>query len=163
MSLINDALKQARQAPPRIPQRPVAPLPPDDDDSGSRKVWLIPAIVILLVFAVVFVIGLASAHHTVRNVVDTVTAETVATQTVTDVSSTVIVAPPPPPPVVVNPENGPKLQGIFYSAKDPVAIVDGKTVRPGDHFQNYRVKEITRYTVTLVGADGKALKLGMSD
>jgi hypothetical protein len=162
MSLINDALKQARQEPPRIPQRPLPPLPPPDDDSNSRKVWIIPAIVIVLVFAIVFVVGLATAHRTVRNVVETVTAETVATQTVADVTAAVIV-PPPPEVAVVAPENGPKLQGIFYSAKDPVAIVDGKTVHTGDHFQNYRVTEITKYTVTLVGSDNKPLKLGMSN
>lgn len=162
MSLINDALKQARQEPPRIPQRPLPPLPPPDDESGSRKVWIIPAIVIVLVFAIVFVVGLATAHRTVRNVVETVTAETVATQAVADVTATVI-APPPPEVAVVVTENGPKLQGIFYSAKDPVAIVDGKTVHVGDHFLNYRVKEITRYTVTLVGPDNKPLKIGMSN
>ena len=109
MSLINDALKQARQAPPRIPQRPLPPLPPDDDEPDSRKVWLIPAIVIVLVFAVVFVIGLASAHRTVRNVVETVTAETVATQAVADVSTTVIA---PPPPVVAMPLE------VFWSGSD---------------------------------------------
>jgi hypothetical protein len=162
MSLINDALKQARQEPPRIPQRPLPPLPPPDDDSGSRKVWIIPAIVIVLAFAIVFVVGLATAHRNVRNVVETVTAETVATQTVADVTATVI-APPPPVVAVVAPEYGPKLQGIFYSAKDPVAIVDGTTVHTGDRFQNYRVTEITKYTVTLIGADNKPLKLGMSN
>ncbi len=161
MSLINDALKQARQEPPRIPQRPLPPLPPPDDDSDSRKVWIIPAIVIVLVFAIVFVVGLATAHRTVRKVVETVIAETVATQAVADVTATVIA--PPPEVVVVAPENGPKLQGIFYSAKDPVAIVDGKTVHIGDHFLNYRVKEITRYTVTLIGPDNKPLKIGMSN
>jgi hypothetical protein len=163
MSLINDALKQAQQAPPRIPQRPLAPLPPDDDDSGSRKMWLIPAIVILLVCAVVFVIGLASAHHSVKNTVEIVTAETVATQTVAEVPAQIVTPPPPPTPVVVDPDNGPKLQGIFYSAKSPTAIIDGKTVRVGDRFQNYRVKEITRYTVLLVGPDNKPLKLGMAN
>lgn len=162
MSLINDALKQAQQAPPRIPQRPMAPLPPDDDDSGSRKMWIIPAIVILLVCAVVFVIGLATAHRSVKNTVDTVTAETVATQTVVEVPAQ-IVPPPPPVAVVVDPDNGPKLQGVFYSAKSPTAIIDGKTVRVGDRFQNYRVKEITKYTVLLVGPDNKPLKLGMSN
>ena len=43
MSLINDALKQARQAPPRIPQRPLPSLPPDDDEPGARKVWARPS------------------------------------------------------------------------------------------------------------------------
>lgn len=162
MSLINDALKQARQEPPRIPQRPLPPLPPPDDDSGSRKVWIIPAIVIVLVFAIVFVVGLATAHHSVRNTVETVTAATVATQAVTEIPAAIVTLPPPPVPVVET-DNGPKLQGIFYSAKSPTAIIDGKTVQAGDHFKNYRVVEITKYTVTLVGTDNKPFKLGMSN
>jgi hypothetical protein len=41
--------------------------------------------------------------------------------------------------------------------------LDGKTVRPGDKFRKYRVKEITKYTVSLIGPDGKLLKIGMGD
>jgi hypothetical protein len=39
--------------------------------------------------------------------------------------------------------------------------VDGKTVRPGDQFRQYRVKEIGKFSVTLVGPDKKEIKLGM--
>ena len=55
------------------------------------------------------------------------------------------------------------MQGIFYSAAAPTAIVDGKTVGLGDQFRQYRVKEITKQTVTLVGPDGKAVKIGMGN
>ena len=74
-----------------------------------------------------------------------------------------VVTPHPEPPAPVNPVDAPVLQGIFYSPTMPSAIVDGKTVRPGDHFKQYRVKEISKYTVTLIDADGKTVKLGMSN
>lgn len=89
------------------------------------------------------------------------TAAEVATQAVAEVARPLVVTPLPPPPVIQ--EELPRLQGIFFSATAPTAIVDGKTVRPGDRFQDYRVTEITKYTVTLVGSDGKAIKLGMSN
>jgi hypothetical protein len=63
--------------------------------------------------------------------------------------------------VVVNPPNAPKLQGIFYSPTTPTAIIDGLTVRPGDHFRQFHVGEITRNSVTLTKADGSAIRLGM--
>ena len=54
------------------------------------------------------------------------------------------------------------LQGIFYSPTAPSAIIDGKTVRPGDRAgQYYRVKEITQFTVTLIGPDNKPFKIGL--
>ena len=57
----------------------------------------------------------------------------------------------------------PKLQGIFYSPTAPAAIVDGKTVRPGDPLSQYHVVEITKLTVTLKDADGKMLKLSLDN
>jgi hypothetical protein len=158
MSLINDALKQARQAPPRNPQRPLPPLPPAEE---PRNPWLVPAIVLFLIFAVVFCIGWFMAQRSVNNVVKAATAAAVATQAVAEVALPVVENPPPAPPVI--PENFPKLQGIFYSATAPAAIVEGKMVRAGDRYLNYRVTEITKFTVTLVGPDGKAIKLSMSN
>ena len=63
--------------------------------------------------------------------------------------------PPPPPP----PE--PKLQGIVYTATQPWAIVDGKTVHVGDRLGEFRVKEISQHNVTLEKADGSQKKLGL--
>jgi hypothetical protein len=171
MSLINDALKQARQAPPRNLQRPLPPLPPAAR-SVARNPWLVPAIALFLILAVVFYIGWFMAQRSGNNVVKKATmatATTVATPAVAEVAPPVIENPPPPPPppppplLPENPENSPKLQGVFYSATAPAAIVNGKMVRPGDHYLNYRVTEITKYTVTLVGPDGKAIKLNMAN
>ena len=159
MSLINDALKQARQAPPRNPQRPLPPLPPAAD-TEARNPWLVPAIVLFLVFASVFFIGWFMAQRSVNNVVKAATAAAMSTQAVAEVAAPVFENPPPPP---VNPENAPKLQGIFYSVAAPTAIVDGKTVSVGDSYLNYRVTEITKFTVTLVGPDSKAIKLSMAN
>jgi hypothetical protein len=69
--------------------------------------------------------------------------------------------PKPAPPPPLNPPDAPVLQGIFYSPTAPSAIVDGKTIRPGDQFKQYRVKSISKYTVTLVGPDKKEIQIGM--
>jgi hypothetical protein len=159
MSLINDALKQARQAPPRNAPNTLPPLQAAHDDSTSAAVWLIPAIIIFLIVAAIFFIGWASAHHTVRAIAAEPNLAT--TQMVAEVAIPVIV-PRPEPVTPLNPPEAPALQGIFYSATDPTAIIDGKTVGLGDRFKQYRVKEITKYTVVLTGADGKDIKLGMS-
>jgi hypothetical protein len=42
-----------------------------------------------------------------------------------------------------------KLQGIFYRAANPSAVINTKTVFVGDHVANGRVKSISRDTVTL--------------
>lgn len=72
----------------------------------------------------------------------------------------------PAPPVAL-PTNSlpslPKLQGIFYSSTDPSAILDGKTVYAGDQVRQYRVKIITKDSVTLVGPDKKEIQLNMEN
>jgi hypothetical protein len=65
--------------------------------------------------------------------------------------------PPPETPAVPVPV----LQGIFYSPAAPSAIMDGKTVRPGDQIGPYRVKSISKATVALVGPDNKEIQVGM--
>src|SRR5882672_363028 len=159
MSLINDALKQARQAPPRNTPNSLPPLQPVADESSSVSAWLIPAIVIFLIVAAIFFIGWAAAHHTVRSIV-TSQDPGAATQEVEGVTLPIVTHEPEPPAPVKQPDM-PKLQGIFYSPTTPSAILDGKTIRPGDKFQQYKVKEISKYTVTLVGPDKKEFKIGM--
>jgi hypothetical protein len=161
MSLINDALKQARKAPPRNAPSALPPLQPVADESSPVAVWLVPAIVILLIVAAIFFIGWAVAHHTVRTIV--AEPDATATQQVADISLPVVTPPPVAAPPPVNPPDAPKLQGIFYSPTAPSAIVDGKTVRPGDQFRQYRVKAISKYTVTLIGPDKKEIQIGMSN
>jgi hypothetical protein len=160
MSLINDALKQARKAPPRNLPSALPPLQPVADEPSPVLTWLVPTAVIILIVAAIFFIGWAVAHHTVRTIV--AAPDTTATQLVAEVSLPVITPRPVEPTPVVTPDL-PKLQGIFYSATAPSAIVDGKTVRPGDKFGPYRVKAISKFNVTLVGSDKKEIQIGMSN
>ncbi|MGA2245306.1 MAG: hypothetical protein ABSH48_09920 [Verrucomicrobiota bacterium] len=163
MSLINDALKQARKAPPRNTPTALPPLQPAARESFGLPEWLLPAIVVILVIGAIFFIGWAVANHSMHSIVAAPPSATEAAQQEADVSLPVVkprtVEPPPPPPR----PDAPKLQGIFYSPTSPSAIIDGKTVRPGDQFHEYKVKAISKYTVTLVGPDKKEFQIGMGN
>jgi hypothetical protein len=160
MSLINDALKQARKAPPRNAPSALPALQPVADESSSVFAWLVPAIVILLIVAAIFFIGWAVAHHTVHS--NAIASDPATTQTDAVVLPVIKPAPVEAQLPVTLPD-GPKLQGIFYSPSAPSAILDGKTIRPGDKFKQYRVKEITKFNVLLTGPDGKVVKIGMGN
>ena len=162
MSLINDALKQARKAQPRNLPTPALPaLQPVASEPSPAAVWLLPAIVIFLIVAAIFFIGWAVAHHTVRTTAAEPATGTDAQQEAAVTVPVVTPRPsePPPPP----PQDLPKLQGIFYSPTAPSAILDGKTVRPGNMFRQYKVKAISKYTVILTGPDKKDIQIGMSN
>jgi hypothetical protein len=161
MSLINDALKRAKQAPPRNPPNALPSLQPATEESSPIFMWLLLAVIILLIFAAIFFIGWSVAHHNVRRIV--ADQSTATNQEVAVVPPVPVVAPKPETPAPLNPPDAPVLQGIFYSPTAPSAIVDGKTVRPGDKFKQYTVKEISKYTVTLIGPDGKPFQLGMGN
>lgn len=162
MSLINDALKQARKAPPRNTPSALPPLQPVANDSSPVAAWLLRAIVVILIVAAIFFIGWAWAHHTVRTIVSVPESDTNAQQTAA-VSLPVIVPQPVEPPAPLNPPDAPKLQAIFYSPRSPSAIIDGKSVHLGDKFGQYSVKAISKYAVILVGSDKKEIKLGMDN
>ena len=158
MSLINDALKQARKTPPR-PAGDLPPLRPAVDEPTSVRSWLVPAIILFVILLAIFITGWILAYRGVNDA-----AIEANTQPADPTESVIVeVKPEPPPPAPVQPVVLPVLQGIFYSPTAPSAIVDGKTVRPGDKFKQYQVKEITKYTVILVGSDGKLVKIGMGN
>lgn len=161
MSLINDALNQARKAPPRNPPSALPPFQPVADEASPVTAWLLAAMVIILAVAVTFFIGWVVAHHTVR--VTGAAPVSAATQTVARTSLPVAAPPPVAIPPPLNPPNVPKLQGIFYSPTTPSAILNGKTVRPGDQFYEYRVKSISKSTVTLIGPDKKEIQIGLGN
>jgi hypothetical protein len=170
MSEINDALKHARQTPPGGPAGPVKPpvLPPRRWGAQEKPPvligWIIPIFIIILIFAGIFFIGWASAHHTIQSAI--VPHDDIATtQEVTDFVPVVqSPAPAPLPPLApVAAPDLPKLQGIFYSPTAPTAIVDGKTISPGDRFGDYRVKEISKYAVTLTDTNGKEIRISLGN
>jgi hypothetical protein len=65
-----------------------------------------------------------------------------------------------PPPTAVAPSGGPKLQGIFYSANNASAIINGKTVKVGDEVDGLKVVAITQQAVRVEIA-GQARELRM--
>jgi len=173
MSLINDALKQARKAPP--PNLPTA-LPPSlrpvAKDPPQAPAWLWACLVLAIIAAAIFFGGWALAHHTVR----TIAADPASGAGRPALPDIPVVQPrpadspaaptPPPAPApspVVPPPVLPKLQGIFYSATAPSAILEGKTVRPGDQFREFQVKAISKYAVTLVGPDKKVVQIDLGN
>lgn len=48
---------------------------------------------------------------------------------------------------------GYRIEGIFSSDSDPVAIINGETVREGTHFRDVRIKKIGESTVTVIYRD----------
>jgi hypothetical protein len=186
MSLINDALKQARQKPPDNGpggQPPLQPVPAPASTTG----WLLPSIVIVLVIIAASFIGWAvmrrnanvpltqappapalapqgAATIPVQTPVATpvatapVAAAMPATTTTQAVQQVASVSPPPvDPPFVL------KLQGIDYSPTAPSAILNGKTVHPGDSFHKYRVKSISKDAVTVIGPDNKEIQIELGN
>ena len=122
MSLINDALKQARQAPPRSTPSTLPPLQPAHDEHSHTAVWLVPAIIIFLVFAAIFFIGWASMHRTVNSIV-TAPPDPVTTQEIEVVRAPVAVTPEPAPVVEL-----PRLQGIFYSPTSTASQLNAQRI-----------------------------------
>jgi hypothetical protein len=179
MSLINDALKRARQSQQvNIPGGP--PLRPVEPNPGGGMGWILLAVILLLV-AASFFIGMSLSK---RKPAPSATAPEISpTQQITSVtadaiSGVPISAPAPasnaPPTVSINnqtaaisnsipepppPPPPPKLQGIFFTPPNPSAIVNGKTVNVGDSVGDFTVKEISRNAVTLENADGSEKKL----
>ena len=64
----------------------------------------------------------------------------------------VVVAPAQP---VVPPPPAFKLQSIFYRAKSPSAVINGKTLYIGDRVGTAHVVAITQESATIVTADGE--------
>jgi len=153
MSLINDALKQTKQAQPQNPPSNPPPLLPAESVSQEDVNWLIPIVIVLLfaaagIFAGLWLskrvppaAGVRLAAATITQQVETAAAvPAIVTNTPPD-SNTVAVIPPKPP--------APKLQGILFSATRPCAIVSGKTVFVGDRMGEFRVAAILKDSVTL--------------
>ena len=158
MSLINDALKRAREQqknpPPGVP--PLRPFEPRK--SGDAPEWILPSVIIFLIVAACFLIGFAMANRTVTQIEHAPEAAAV-TQEVEAVSAPIIREPTNAEPEIQAPVF--RVQGIVYDPVRPWAIINGKTVFVGDHVDNFRVKIITKNTVTLQAADGSETKLGL--
>jgi hypothetical protein len=176
MSLINDALKRAKQ----FEKKQAPSIPPletpfvDGQITTKRPEWIVPVLLCTLAAAALF-IGLAFLIFE-RKPAQQLTAAVVVpppvqaivtpkpssppapvtnqTAAVTALVSAAPSAPPSPPPLHV--------QGISYSNAKWQAIVNGRTVFVGDSVNGFRVSNISKNNVSFIAPGGsqKTLALG---
>lgn len=181
MSLINDALKRAKQAQHENPA-PTPPLefrPVDPAQEGGARPALLFVSLTLALIAVVALGGLAAWFVVQKNQtelrVEAKSADAPAPAAHTEPTT---LAPPPAPTtpalalkpplidlgqpdtntaIVVAPFEVPpppplKLQGILYNPGNPSAVLNGRTLYVGDRVNGFRVLAITPQSVTLASA-----------
>ena len=171
MSLINDALKRARESQRNDPPSGAAPLPPVESPARGGAGWILAAAAILFLAAVGVFLGPAWFGSKAP---PTTTAKTPGM-----VAPKPAEFPPPPAPVTVpdaspapatntNPPPAavpvkplPKLQGVIFNATRPLAIVNGKTVNVGDRVGDFQVKQILQNSVIIQRPDGSEETLVM--
>ena len=186
MSLINDALKQAKQTqqqnPPPTPPLQFQPVEPEQPKSARAPllfVGLALGLIVVVALGGLFVWfvsqkSAAELHVSARTANETakaVTADSPVEPSSTHARATV----PPPAPVglgtnaltataTVEPTVSPtpKIQGIAFHETHPTAILNGKTVVIGDRVGGFRVLAITRNSVT-VGSDTATNVLSLSE
>jgi hypothetical protein len=160
MSLINDALKRAseshkNQPAPGEPARPMQPAA-SARKSGASSGALVVLVIVLLLWGWFFWKWWAGSHPTVAAkpaaapVAKVAAAPAPAPKPAPAPVPVVKPAPPPPAPPVVALAQKPvervaappvveaawpmtlTLKGIFYSKSHPLALINGKTVGPGE-------------------------------
>jgi hypothetical protein len=169
MSLINDALKRAKNAQQKnTPPSGLTPMLPVESRRQERDFsLLVPILVILLVAAAIFFISLSLADRTVKKIA--AAPAMAVTQPVETVET--VDAPIPEPTTVIGPAainaNPPapetmpiQVQGIVADQVNPWAIVNGRTVHVGDLVNGFRVTAIVRNAITLTG-NGQTNRLGL--
>lgn len=172
MSLINDALKRAKQAQQLQQQQQSPPaaapmaLPPVASAHRPGPGAFFFALLSLLVIAALSFIGLAIAQHKPQilpaaaprqfaQVVHPPVASNPPPAPAATTQLATVVLPPPPAPAL-------KLQGILIGSDRPQAIVNGQSVGVGDTINGFRVTVIAKNNVSFIGPDGsqKTLTLG---
>jgi hypothetical protein len=159
MSQINDALKRAKDMQPKNTPSSVPPMQPVESPAsqhGANWIWPVAIILLLLLFAGLFIAISAGSHAEKKIVAEPLPAPVVQAA-----------AAPAPPPAAPAPEaiksTAPKparVQGIVYDPVHPYAIVSGKTVFVGDSVDGMRVTAISRDAVTLAG-NGQTSKIAV--
>lgn len=177
MSLINDALKRARDSQRKTPPPGAPPLPPVEPPARAGAGWLLGLAAIVFLAAAVLLLGVALFKREATPAEAAKAPESPPTAApaqvaVAPVSNSVPVLapvsnappaasntnPPPAPPV----EQLPKVQGIIFNSARPLGIVNGKTVYVGDYVGDFQVKQILKNSIVFQRRDGsqKMLLLG---
>jgi hypothetical protein len=180
MSLINDALKRARDTQRNDPPSGAPPLPPIERQAGGGIGWILAAMVVLLLAAACLFIGSALFGHKSPPVAAAKALQILALKPVVpapapmpatnSAPAPVAITNPPPPSANTNPspavgtaDQKLKLQGIIFNAAHPLAIVNGKTINVGDSVGDLRVKQILKNSVTFQRPDGSQETLGIGE
>jgi len=158
MSLVNDALKRAKQAqqenPPPNPELAFRPVEPANEGQPGSPLLFFGAFVglVIVVAAAGFLIWAVTnkrgpdIHAEARGVSEPVPAVVPAVPVVTPVPTN------SQPEVVEPPKPEFKLQGIFFNPTRPSAVVNDRTIYTGDRISGWHVKAITLNAVTLATA-----------
>lgn len=171
MSLINDALKRAKE---KQDQQPLSPGPPPVSMELARHPAG-PGLALPLILAVVLALAViflwrwfekrgqppeektasTSAIQkpnppTVLASAPSVSPSPVVTSNAPNAATNVVELQVPKPPLPVF-----KLQSIFYSPKRPSAVINGKTLFIGDRVGEARVTAIGQDSATIVTSTGK--------
>jgi hypothetical protein len=173
MSLINDALKRAKEDLVIPPPSSTLQLKPVDDrvrPAPSRPFWPFVALLVLGLIGLFYAVRQGGSSNPSSH------PDFGAVQA--RVTTPAEIALPTPPPAVETPqataeelayfgdddsldafldEEQPakpvfKLQAIIYQPKNPLAIINGKSVFRGDRVGNLKVVSISQSTVILAGA-----------
>jgi hypothetical protein len=168
MSLINDALKRAKDAQqksaPAAPSpqfRPAEPAP-----APPRTVGLTVPLIVAVFAVIALLIVWKNQQKTAAREVNAPAKPAAPVNTIaqTQPPTTPVavatpappapIAPPPTPvtvaPVALAPAPELRLQAIFFAPGHSSAIISGKTVHVGNIFKGFRVADITETGATLV-------------
>ena len=170
MSLINDALKRARESQRNNPPSGAPPLPPVESPARGGTGWILAAAAILFLAAACLFIGPFLFGDKAAPVAATnapgITAPPPA-EAAPEPAPVTNALPPPAtntnPPVAAPVEQPLKLQGIIFNASRPLAIVNGKAVNVGDRVGDYQVKQILKTSVVFQRPDGSQKTLGIGE
>jgi hypothetical protein len=170
MSLINDALRRARETQRNDPPSGALPLPPVEPPARGGTGWILAIVAVLFLAAACFFIVPVLFGHKNPPVAPAKSPMIPLPPPVEAVSAPAPVTNAAPPPVTdtnsptvpVDGEQLPKVQGIIFNASHPLAIVNGKAVNIGDIVGDYQVKQILKNSVVFQRRDGsqKTLEIG---
>jgi hypothetical protein len=175
MSLINDALKRARETQRDAPPSGAPPLPPVESPARGGSGWILVVAAVLFLAAICLFIGPVLLGHKTPPDAAAKPPEISAPPPVEAVPAPapVPVTNAPPAATNVNPENPPqvlvvirqmpKLQGIIFNAASPVAIVNGQAVGVGDRVGDLQIKQISKNSVIFQRPDGSLETLAIGE
>jgi hypothetical protein len=185
MSLINDALKRARESQQKNPPSGAPPLPPVERPARGGMGWMLGLAAVLFLAAVGMFIGVTIFKHPAPPAVTAKAPEASSLPPVPAARAAVAPVPVPAPvstsaPVLAPAPNAapampgshpqpaapveqlPTVQGVIFNSAHPVGIVNGKMVGIGDYVGSLQVKQILKNSIVFQQPDGsqRTVKIG---